>query len=238
MASPVVQDFNKQPFKVCYHNHKALKIGEFKIYGGNASTPIVQDADIYVSLQHGSNSGLASDPWETELVQEVQYFINDGSCPKNPVRFKKMITWLCNQLQAGKKIHIGCIGGHGRTGLVLSAMVAEMLKEKDAIQYVRKNYCEKVVESKEQIDFLQKHYGVSHVKPTKSFTPVEYFKGQEYNSYTAQGSSFLPPSQRALVKESKETWQANYAVSVAPSKFSEGGADAIKPIKSKRNLWP
>ena len=71
--------------------------------------------------------------------------------PANVTRFKKLVTWLCNQLQDGKTVHVGCIGGHGRTGTVISAIVAELLEEKDAIQWVRKHYCKKAVESKAQV---------------------------------------------------------------------------------------
>ena len=36
--------------------------------------------------------------------------------PSNVARFKKLVTWVCTQLQDGKTVHIGCIGGDGRTG--------------------------------------------------------------------------------------------------------------------------
>ena len=70
--------------------------------------------------------------------------------PKDAVEFKKMVVWLKEQGQAGKKIHIGCIGGHGRTGTLLAALVKEVTGNVDAIAYVRKNYCAKAVESNSQ----------------------------------------------------------------------------------------
>lgn len=80
--------------------------------------------------------------------------------PNKIAEFKELVTWLIVQLKDGKKIHVGCIGGHGRTGLVFSAMYAEITGKKDAIQFVRKHYCDKAVESKKQIKFLMQHYGV------------------------------------------------------------------------------
>jgi hypothetical protein len=68
----------------------------------------------------------------------------------------------------GKTVHVGCVGGHGRTGIVISAIVAELTGKKDAIQWVRKHYCKKAVESKAQVQFLMKHYGVTEVTGTKS----------------------------------------------------------------------
>jgi protein-tyrosine phosphatase len=106
-------------------------------------------------------------------VWEIHYPIEDQHAPKNVDRFQKMITYLCNQLQAGKTVHVGCIGGHGRTGVVIAAIVAEMKDyvmgqdNHDVIQWVRKHYCEKAVESWEQVKFLQKYYGVSKAEPSK-----------------------------------------------------------------------
>jgi hypothetical protein len=152
----------------CYESHPVLKLGKGRLYGGNAFKPVKTDADVYVVLQSGDMRGRASDPWEKQTRHEVQYAIDDMHAPENVTRFKKMVTWVCNQLHDGKTVHVGCIGGHGRTGTVLSAIIAEALGEKDAIQYVRKHYCKKAVESKAQVQFLMKHYNVSSVEPTKS----------------------------------------------------------------------
>ena len=69
-----------------------------------------------------------------------------------------------------KRVHVGCIGGHGRTGLVLSALVAQMTGMPDPISYVRKHYCTKAVESTEQVTFLTKHFGAAKVEPSKKVT--------------------------------------------------------------------
>jgi hypothetical protein len=151
----------------CYESHKGLKLGVGKLYGGSASSPIVKDADVYVALQSGSTSGRSSDPWDAPGVVEVHYSIQDMRQPSDAARFKKMVSWICTQLHDGKTVHVGCIGGHGRTGTVLSAVVAEMLDEKNAIQYVRQHYCKRAVESREQIQFLVKHYGIEMAEPTK-----------------------------------------------------------------------
>lgn len=188
------QLFSGGGFSKCADTHPALAIAGYKLYGGSASHPIHKDCDVYVSLQSGSTSGLSSDPWEEKPVVEIHYSILDGAAPKNVTRFKKMIDYLCNQLQAGKKVHVGCIGGHGRTGTVLAAVVAQ-LGEKDAIRYVRDHYCSKAVESREQVRFLVQNYGVDKAEPSKSF---ETFRS------TSSGSSYTPtystgsPSQKAF----------------------------------------
>jgi hypothetical protein len=90
--------------------------------------------------------------------------------PKSPKEFKKMINWVSDQLDDGKKIHIGCIGGHGRTGTFLAALVSlyEDLTD-DPISWVREHHCAKAVESKAQIKFLVKHFNCKTAKPTKDF---------------------------------------------------------------------
>ena len=152
----------------CYESHPTLKVGKGKLTGGSASHPVTKTANVYVALQSGSTCGYSSDPWDEQNVVEVHYSIPDMGIPSNLPRFKKLVTWLCNQLQEGKHVHIGCIGGHGRTGTLISAIVAEGAGKKDAIQYVRKHYCKKAVESKEQVKFLMKHYGCSTAEPTKN----------------------------------------------------------------------
>lgn len=150
----------------CYESHPALKIGEYEVYGGNCGSPIVKDADIYVGLDYSTRTTYGSYPWNNTRV-EIYFPIKDMHAPDDPKEFHRMIEWLADQIRAGKKVHIGCIGGHGRTGTVLSALVAHMTGNEDATEYVRKNYCTKAVESDEQIRFLKKHYNIKEVNPTK-----------------------------------------------------------------------
>lgn len=155
----------------CYETHPALKLTkegvEYLVYGGSCHSPVVKDADIYIALD-GWGKQKQAQPWEEQSsVIYANYPITDMHAPENSSLFRKMIDWLCNQLQAGKKIHIGCIGGHGRTGTVLSALTAAFTGEKDAIQYVRENYCHKAVESRSQVQFLMKHYDVSEIGGAK-----------------------------------------------------------------------
>lgn len=58
---------------------------------------------------------------------------------------------LMEYAKAGKKIEIGCIGGHGRTGTLI-AMLAILggVRGKNAVRWVHKNYCEEAIESDQQ----------------------------------------------------------------------------------------
>jgi hypothetical protein len=187
----------------------------------------MKTADVYVALQSGSTSGRTSDPWDTtKQVIEVHYSITDMQAPKDVPRFQKMVTWICNQLQNGKTVHVGCVGGHGRTGLVLSAIVAEALGKEDAIQYVRKHYCKKAVESKDQIQFLMTHYGVSKVEGTKTYVP----KSDWSSSSTGTKWDGFPST--ALLGDGKPAKPR-----VLPLQGVTAQSKTFVPMASARSLW-
>jgi hypothetical protein len=144
--------------------------GMYSIHGGNGDHPNIKDGDVYIAL-HGGSSGKGTTPWDEgkyKPVQDLQFYITDGQPPKNEDDFMRMIIWVCNQLQSGKKIHFGCIGGHGRTGTALAAVVALMTGMEDPITYVRQHYCKKAVESSSQVKFLMKHFNCKEVVGSKT----------------------------------------------------------------------
>lgn len=158
----------------CYESHPALKIGDYEIYGGSCAYPVVKDADIYIGLDHSSRQTTGAYPWNSKRI-EIHFPITDMLAPKDAEEFDKMVAWTALQLIAGKKVHVGCIGGHGRTGTFLAALVTHMTGEKDSITYVRKNYCDHAVESESQVKFLTKHYGITKVDGYKE---GNYFAGK------------------------------------------------------------
>lgn len=170
---------NRSSYPRCLEDHPPLKIGDHTIYGGSCSNPLVINADVYVGFDHSMNYGGMQYPWSDGV--SFQYLIQDMHAPSDPTSFKKLIEWLSVQLIAQKLIHLGCIGGHGRTGLVLSALVKHMTGNADATEYVRKNYCEKAVESMAQIQFLKEHFGINPVAPAKGHAPAA--KGQQALSW-------------------------------------------------------
>ena len=152
----------------CFQKHPALKLpgSELLIYGGSCSAPVVKDADVYIGFDEGSMRFTErSYPWKAGV--EFLFKIGDMSTPEKPDEFKKLVSWTKTQLEAGKKVHCGCIGGHGRTGTFLAALCSEF-GEKDAITYVRKKYCQKAVESSSQVSFLHEHFGITKVDGFKS----------------------------------------------------------------------
>lgn len=232
----------------CYESHPILKVGKGQLCGGNCYTPSVKDADVYVVLNKGDMGGRQSDPWEAQKVVEIQYAISDMHAPTNVPRFKKLVTWLCTQLQDGKKVHVGCMGGHGRTGTVLAAIVAEMGK-KDAINYVRKHYCKKAVESKEQVDFLAKHYGVVPAAGTKTYfasTSQQAPRGTHSTSliastpYSTRVAETMAEMSKAP-KLVKDVLAGARVVKVEKVRKGvptpKGASKSFGPMASSRSLW-
>jgi hypothetical protein len=158
----------------CHTKHPVLKFGSLEIYGGSCINPKVKKCDVYIGFDSGIKMTMASMPWKRgtqEHVEEIYFHIADMTAPKNPGEFKSLVDWTLKQMQDGKKVHAGCIGGHGRTGTFFAALAARQTEVviEDCIAYVREHYCPKAVETKGQIDFLKKHFGVTTKEtPSKS----------------------------------------------------------------------
>lgn len=153
------------------------------IYGGSCHHPIIEDADVYVSLDMEQPVYYWEQPWyDNEGKKHLRFPILDMFIPNNSEDFKSCIAQIQYYLTEGKKVHVGCIGGHGRTGMVLSALIQESMGDKlfdekgykiSAIDYVRDNYAIKAVETVPQILFL--HYNFGIIIPKGSSKEVNKF---------------------------------------------------------------
>ena len=57
----------------------------------------------------------------------------------------------------GARVLCFCIGGHGRTGTAMAAlMIASGYGKTEAVELIRAQYCKQAVESKEQMEYLEK----------------------------------------------------------------------------------
>lgn len=202
-------------YKRCYETHPPLSLGQdIVVYGGSCGFPVVQDADIYVGHDHSFAKSDKAYPWEEG--ESFQFLIPDMGVPADKEQYAKMLDWLVVQLTAHKKVHIGCIGGHGRTGMTLSALAFLMLHEKDAITYVREHYCQKAVESQAQVNFLHDLFGIDKAAPAK----------QSYSSQTcgakSNGHASAPTATSSLPYSSRsfEGFDLNQSSTIYPSDSS------------------
>lgn len=198
-------DTGKKLNPPCYQSHPPLAVGAYEINGGSCAYPI-ENQDIYIGFDYSMRTTAASYPWNASATKEIYFHISDMKAPANPKEFHKMIVWVWEQLQAGKKVHAGCIGGHGRTGTFLAALVAHATGNKDAITYVRENYCDHAVESAEQVEFLVKHYGINKVKGYKEGNKFQGFTGAQAWTQPAKNKIVSAAYEISPVKSDKSIW--------------------------------
>lgn len=75
--------------------------------------------------------------------------IRDYSTPTDEAAVNGAVCLLIFNMIQGKDVYVGCMGGWGRTGLIL-AILAKAMGEKDPVGFVRDHYTEHAVETKEQ----------------------------------------------------------------------------------------
>ncbi len=152
----------------CYDGHPVIVFphaGSGVLVGGSCLHPSVKDADVYIGFASGMKHTVRSYPW-TE-GREFQFDITDGQAPPDAAVFSDLVDWTIRELLDGRKVHAGCVGGHGRTGTFIVAVVSRMIpEEKNAIKFVRESYCHKAVESPAQVEFLVQHFGVKKADPS------------------------------------------------------------------------
>lgn len=163
----------------CWENHPIYMIDGMPITGGSCTRCYPKDVDLFIGLDWSMTSGGRSYPWNEGV--DVAFKITDMSVPSSVFDFKKLIEYTANAMREGKTVFVGCIGGHGRTGLFLSALTMHMTGEVDSITKVRAEYCKKAVESTKQVNWLHEHFGIKKVANSKTLLP-------KLVSYDAKGN--------------------------------------------------
>jgi hypothetical protein len=171
LPADYVFDPKNPPMAGCTSFHPPLQLAindkAVEIYGSSCSNPIVADADIYISLDRSSPNYDWEHPWIETDKKHIRFIIVDGSIPEDNEQFKQCIDYTIKALDEGKKVHVGCIAGHGRTGLFLAALAQKTIGKKldedgiSAIDYVRDTYCANAVENLRQVLFLTTLHGIA-----------------------------------------------------------------------------
>lgn len=175
--------------KACHIDGKeVLVIKEGHICAGSKSTPGAYDARISLGTEH-EEQGIM-DLWygAEALFKNAQQFTTtppptlrldwrDQDAPALALGFWKALYKDLGKIKGQCLVH--CMGGHGRTGTGLSILLWLNGYTGDPVEYLRKNYCEKAVESETQIEYL-KELGV----PT---TMKAYWKAY---TWTGKGTPF------------------------------------------------
>jgi protein-tyrosine phosphatase len=81
----------------------------------------------------------------------------DLGLPRDPRRFARALKWVLEEAASGRRVEIGCAGGHGRTGTTLAGLlILQGLTPRGALRRVRRTYCDEAVESREQAEMLRR----------------------------------------------------------------------------------
>lgn len=148
----------------CYEGHQPFYITDtLYVTGGSCLTP-PEDAEVVVGLDHSFRPEQLSESMGIDPENFISYIIPDFYAPTDVYSFSQMIDAVIAHIESGKRVHIGCLGGHGRTGMVMSAIYTRMTGDRDGINYVRSHYCPYAVETQEQIDFLVNNFSIYESK--------------------------------------------------------------------------
>ena len=82
-------------------------------------------------------------------------------------------------------VYVCCVGGHGRTGTMISILAGlsgVIPKDECPVEWLRKKYCENVVESQEQLDYVAAITGLK----------VSASPGKAYSTYTQVNAGWPP----------------------------------------------
>lgn len=125
--------------------HPIIYLGG-KIYGGSVYN-LPQNMDHYFILEGKVR-------YKESSYMTFFPIVNMG-VPLNMKVFHQCLTKAKLFLDQELSIFIGCISGHGRTGLFIVMLYYFMTKDKYSLYKVREMYCFRAVESIKQLKFLE-----------------------------------------------------------------------------------
>ncbi len=88
------------------------------------------------------------------LAQHAHMPIEDFHVPEDQAAVEAALKGVFTELLRGRPVYVGCAGGWGRTGLMLS-LIAKVAGELDPVAYVRRHYTPRAVETDAQHRYVQ-----------------------------------------------------------------------------------
>jgi protein-tyrosine phosphatase len=126
-------------------------INDTSVYGGSIFDIPKNVADHYFLLDGGIKTS------NTSYV--TVHHIPNWGVPKDIHSFNQCLEKAAIFVNEGCPIFVGCLGGHGRTGLFLSILLFQLTKDRLSLYNLREQYCYKAVETTTQYKFLM-DYGL------------------------------------------------------------------------------
>lgn len=79
----------------------------------------------------------------------------DFGVPERAEDVARALLSVLEEARVGRRVEIGCLGGHGRTGTALACLaILSGLPSAEALDWVRTSYCAHAVETPEQAAFV------------------------------------------------------------------------------------
>jgi hypothetical protein len=125
---------------------------DFEVAGGPFDArPVAGTFNVCVRAEHVPEHGVHA--WLPIL---------DFMVPSDKVMVKRVMRETLRAMLEGKQVFIGCMGGIGRTGLLM-ALLVKMAGHPKPVQYVRAHYDSHAVETEKQVRFIRE-FDVSEVQ--------------------------------------------------------------------------
>lgn len=106
---------------------------------------------------------------KTKPEYEIYFYkIQDREVPEGG-DFNILIDMLHKELLAGRQVNVSCIGGHGRTGIVLSILHGLMTESLDPVGEIRSIYCYKAIETHGQKKYVHEFLGLAAPEKDKEW---------------------------------------------------------------------
>lgn len=190
LGNSTVYAGSRQEFATCRH----IRFGLYISCAGAdmAPKPMVQ---MHPSLQGQLPSMPPVTPW-------IAFAWEDGCAPSFTRPMWEELIDLIKKVEGN--IAVYCVGGHGRTGTALSILAAlggVVPLEYDPVKWIRDRYCDEVVETNAQVDYIKRITG-REVQELASwswrfgdvddFDDVERFAKATTHVVTQGGKPFTP----------------------------------------------
>ena len=142
------------------HLRQEVQIGPFKVFATGSQyvdAPVAFEAsDFSFFLDKASWTEILQDyPFDSPNVTIIDW--PDFGVLKDET-FAQLVDSILVPLRHGLDVTVGCIGAHGRTGTLLTALtgVVERVDADEALRRVRARFCSHAVETEMQLELVRR----------------------------------------------------------------------------------
>jgi len=148
---PDCTDLSHKHFEHQVHRHRTPVL----FPGGSGVVAVSFDSDDPYTREQSPGFGLYLDhrwapPWAHDHVEWPDFGV-----PASSADLRSKLEQLLERSRSGEHVELGCLGAHGRTGTALACLVVLAgVPASDAVAWVRSSYCDRAVETPEQVAFI------------------------------------------------------------------------------------